>query len=156
MSIRVFEKAFNDVFAGIRLSAVNRPFVQTAAAGFGELSLFMTAPLMAIMDACSNAARVRVCRSGFGKLMSITGASLAEAHRLWEFWQNDHDLAAMLLKTPQNASVAIGAENSRVELSNSSVASARYSAGSAASGVLAVIGPTRMDYSAVAAKLRFL
>ena len=143
----VFEKAFNDVFAGIRLSAVNRPFVQTAAAGFGELSLFMTAPLMAIMDACSNAARVRVCRSGFGKLMSITGASLAEAHRLWEFWQNDHDLAAMLLKTPQNASVAIGAENSRVELSNSSVASARYSAGSAASGVLAVIGPTRMDYA---------
>ena len=117
----VFEKAFNDVFAGIRLSAVNRPFVQTAAANFGELSLFMTAPLMAIMEACEQAARVSVCHSGFGKLMSVTGMDLAGAHRLWEFLQNEHDLAAMLLKTPQNASVAIGAENSRVELANSSV-----------------------------------
>lgn len=143
----VFEKAFNDVFAGIRLSSVNRPFIQTAAAGFGELSLFMTAPLMAIMDACSNAARVSVCRSGLGRLINITGASLAGAHRLWEFLQNEHDLAAMLLKTPQSTSVTIGAENSRVELSNSAVASARYSAGESATGVLAVIGPMRMDYA---------
>ncbi|MBQ5744736.1 MAG: heat-inducible transcriptional repressor HrcA, partial [Ruminococcus sp.] len=43
--LHVFDKALNDTFAGVLLSSVNRPFVQTAAAGFGELSLFMTSPL---------------------------------------------------------------------------------------------------------------
>ena len=143
----VFEKAFNDSFAGIRLSAVNRPFIQTAAAGFGELSLFMTAPLMAIMEACEQAARISVCHSGFGKLMSVTGMDLAGAHRVWEFLQNEHDLAAMLERLPQTPSVTIGTENSRIELSNSAVISARYTAGDTSTGVLAVVGPMRTDYA---------
>ena len=141
----VFEKAFNDTFAGIRLSAVNRPFVQTAAANFGELSLFMTAPLMAIMEACEQAAQVSVYHSGFGRLMNVTGMDLTGAHRVWEFLQNEHDLAAMLERLPQTPSVTIGAENSRVELSNCSVISARYTAGDASTGAIAAVAPMRTD-----------
>ena len=66
--LQVFDKALNETFAGVRLASVNRPFVQTAAAGFGELSLFMTSPLMAVMEASEQAARVSVFaeRAGSG------------------------------------------------------------------------------------------
>ena len=143
----VFEKAFNDTFAGIRLSAVNRPFVQTAAANFGELSLFMTAPLMAIMEACEQAAQVSVYHSGFGRLMNVTGMDLTGAHRVWEFLQNEHDLAAMLERLPQTPSVTRGAETSRVELSNCAVSSARYTAGDSSTGAIAAVAPMRKDYA---------
>lgn len=144
--LQVFDKAVNDVFAGVRLQSVTRPFVQTAAAGFGELSLFMTSPLTAVKEACEQAAQVSVCRSGYGRLVSVAGENLAAARRLWDFLQNSRDLAAMLERTPQTPAAMIGTENSRTELSRNAVVSARY-ASDAASGVLAVIGPMRMDYA---------
>ena len=140
--LQVFDKAFNETFAGVRLRSVTTPFIQTVAAGFGELSLFMTAPLTAIRDASEQAAQVSVCHSGYGKLMNVAGA-----HRIWEFLQNSHDLAAMLERLPQNPTVTLGSENSRTELSQSAVVSARYTAGGNASGVLALIAPLRMDYA---------
>lgn len=143
----VFDKAFNESFAGIPLTSMTRPFVQTAAAGFGELALFMTSPLTAVKEAADQAAQVSVCHSGFGKLMNVTDSSLGGAHRMWEFLQNEHDLAAMLERLPQTPSVAIGSENSRTELAQSAVVSARYAIDGNASGVLAVVGPMRMDYA---------
>ena len=147
--LQVFDKAFNEAFAGIPLGSVTRPFIQTAAAGFGELSLFMTAPLMAMMEACELAARVSVCHSGYGRLMNVTDANPVQMRRVWEFLQNDHDLAAMLDRLPQTPSVTIGTENSRTELKRSSVVSARYLIEGNPAGVLAVVGPTRMDYARV-------
>ena len=144
--LQVFDKALNESFAGITLSRVTRPFIQTKAAGFGELSLFMTSPLMAVMEACEQAAQVSVCHSGYGKLMSVAQESMTGAHRVWEFLQNSRDLAAMLERVPQTPSVSIGSENSRTELSRSAVFSARYTVDDAATGVLAVIGPLRTDY----------
>lgn len=145
--LRVFDKALNDTFAGIPISSVTRPFVQTAAAGFGELTLFMASPLMAVMDACEQAAQVSVCHSGYGRLMNVAGASLTASRRVWDFLQNAHDLAAMLERLPQIPTVTIGRENSRTELAQSAVLSARYTVGDSLSGVLALIAPMRTDYA---------
>ena len=145
--LTVFERAFNDSFTGVRISSVTRPFVQTAAAGFGELSLFMTSPLLAVMEACEQAATVSVFHSGYGRLMNVTEAGVAGARRIWDFLQNESDLAAMLNRLPQTPSVMIGRENSRTELSQSAVISARYTAGDGVSGVLAAIAPLRTDYA---------
>ena len=94
--LHVFDKALNETFAGVLLGSVNRPFVQTAAAGFGELSLFMTSPLMAVMEACAQAAQVNICRSGYDRLINAADGNPQTARRIWEFLQNGHDLAAML------------------------------------------------------------
>ncbi len=153
-TLRVFDKAINEAFKGIRLTSVGRPFIQTVAAGFGELSLFMTAPLMAAMEACMQAAQISVCHSGLSKLMNVTESNLTGARRVWEFLQNEHDLAAMLERLPQNPSVSIGSENSRTELRQSAVVSARYVTRGNPSGVLAVVGPMRMDYARVMSVLQ--
>ena len=52
--------------------------------------------------------------------------------------------------------VLIGPENVAEELKDSSVIIASYDAGDNTRGLIGVVGPTRMDYSAVAAKLQFL
>ena len=52
--------------------------------------------------------------------------------------------------------VLIGPENVAEELKDSSVVIASYDAGDNTRGLIGIVGPTRMDYSAVAAKLRFL
>jgi heat-inducible transcriptional repressor len=71
----------------------------------------------------------------------------ARADSILEFLQNNHDLAAALKRLPQNTAVTIGKENSRVELAYSSVVSSRYQIEGNPSGVLAAIGPLRMDYA---------
>ena len=61
--------------------------------------------------------------------------------------------------TPQatdEVRVLIGPENVAEELKDSSVVIASYDAGDNTRGLIGVVGPTRMDYSAVAAKLSFL
>ena len=52
--------------------------------------------------------------------------------------------------------VFIGPENVAEELKDSSVIVASFDAGDGTRGLIGVVGPTRMDYSAVAAKLSFL
>ena len=52
--------------------------------------------------------------------------------------------------------VLIGPENVAEELKDSSVVIACYDAGDNTKGMIGIIGPTRMDYSTVAAKLRTL
>ena len=52
--------------------------------------------------------------------------------------------------------VLIGPENVAEELKNSSVVIATYDAGDNTKGLIGVVGPTRMDYSTVAAKLSAL
>ena len=52
--------------------------------------------------------------------------------------------------------VLIGPENVAEELRDSSVVIASYDMGDNTKGLIGVVGPTRMDYSAVAAKLSFL
>ncbi|MBP8639758.1 MAG: heat-inducible transcription repressor HrcA [Oscillospiraceae bacterium] len=96
----------------------------------------------------------------------VTGAS--HLLRLPEFRDPDkaHDLMSYLsdsehlLGLPDNGlddiQVLIGPENVAKELQDSSVVIARYNAGDNMRGIIGVVGPTRMDYSAVAAKLSYI
>ena len=56
----------------------------------------------------------------------------------------------------QTCALPIWPENVAEELRDSSVIIASYDAGDNTRGLIGVVGPTRMDYSAVAAKLSFL
>lgn len=52
--------------------------------------------------------------------------------------------------------ITIGPENLAEELKDSSVIVAKYDAGHNMQGIIGVVGPTRMDYSAVAARLSYI
>lgn len=145
--LSIFNQAMNEIFVGIRLSSINRPFLQTAAAKYGELSLLIPDVLIAIFDAAEKACQVSICKSGLTKLLFMSDTDFYSVKKLMEYLGNDHDLAAMLDKVPIDTAVFIGKENSRVELSESALISSRYMVDNNPSGVLAIIGSVRMNYS---------
>jgi len=65
----------------------------------------------------------------------------------------------MKLPVPEqgsNVKITIGPENIAEELKDSSVIVARYNVGDDMQGLIGIVGPTRMDYSKVAAKLAYV
>ncbi|MCL2152902.1 MAG: heat-inducible transcriptional repressor HrcA [Oscillospiraceae bacterium] len=80
-----------------------------------------------------------------------------KARRLMSYLSDDKELAR--LPTPSAAGeikITIGPENLAKELLDSSVVAVRYDAGGDMQGLLGVVGPTRMDYSKVAARLSYI
>lgn len=80
-----------------------------------------------------------------------------KAHRLINYLSDSRNLSA-LTAAPDfgDVKVLIGPENAALELRDSSVVLASYDAGDGMRGLIGVVGPTRMDYSAVAAKLAYI
>lgn len=145
--LRIFDKAVNEIFVGVKLSSINQPFIQTAAARFGELSLLMAGVLTAIKDASTRAQEINVFTSGQIKLFYRSESSLLASKRVSDFLGNTHDLARVLDNLPITTSISIGTENSRIELAASSVISTRYDIENTPSGVIGIIAPIRTDYS---------
>lgn len=82
-----------------------------------------------------------------------------KAHALMNFLSDGEQLKNLPDVTPQSAGeikVLIGPENVADELKDSSVVLASYDAGGNTRGLIGVVGPTRMDYSSVAAKLSLI
>ena len=81
-----------------------------------------------------------------------------KAHRLMQYLSGGGHILPPGEETAgqEEVRVLIGPENVAEELKDSSVVIASYDAGDNTRGLIGVVGPTRMDYSAVAAKLSFL
>ena len=80
-----------------------------------------------------------------------------KAHRVIRYLSDANHIKG-LPGAPDDRSVRmiIGPENLAEELRDSSVVMASYDAGDGQRGLIGVVGPTRMDYSAVAAKLQYI
>ena len=82
-----------------------------------------------------------------------------KAHRLMSYLSDGSNLLDIPMEQlggDNEVRVLIGPENVAEELRDSSVVLATYDAGENMRGLIGVVGPTRMDYSKVAAKLSFI
>jgi len=80
-----------------------------------------------------------------------------KAQRIIRYLSDEKELAR--LPSPDTAGelkITIGPENLADELRDSSVMAIKYDAGSDMQGLIGVVGPTRMDYSKVAAHLSYM
>ena len=80
-----------------------------------------------------------------------------KAHRVISYLSDSNHLMRLPGQSADNGvRVIIGPENLAEELRDSSVVMASYDAGEGQRGLIGVVGPLRMDYSAVAAKLQYI
>ena len=82
-----------------------------------------------------------------------------KAHSLMSYLSDAENLRRLpSVPVPGNddIKVLIGPENVAEELRDSSVILAKYDAGDGVEGLIGVVGPTRMDYSVLAAKLSYI
>ena len=80
-----------------------------------------------------------------------------KAHSIINYLSDAEHLQSLpALSGNSDIKVLIGSENVAEELRDSSVVLASYNAGDGTRGLVGVVGPTRMDYSKVAAKLSYI
>ncbi|MBQ5515375.1 MAG: heat-inducible transcription repressor HrcA, partial [Oscillospiraceae bacterium] len=79
-----------------------------------------------------------------------------KAHKLMSYFSGDGAQRIPALGGNGDVRVLIGPENIAEELRDTSVVLASYDAGDNTRGLIGVVGPTRMDYSKVAAKLSYI
>jgi heat-inducible transcriptional repressor len=82
-----------------------------------------------------------------------------KAQRLLSYLSDENALAKIPGPAPEDSGgmkITIGPENLAEELRDSSVVVARYDAGDEMQGLIGIVGPTRMDYSKVAARLAYI
>jgi heat-inducible transcriptional repressor len=81
----------------------------------------------------------------------------AKAQRVMNYLSDrDHLLELPELALSGDIKVLIGPENIAEELKDSSIVMASYSAGDSLQGIIGIVGPTRMDYPKIAAKLSYI
>lgn len=81
---------------------------------------------------------------------------VGKAQRLMDYLSDGTELLKLPAPEGESVKITIGPENLREELQDSSVVVAKYDVGDNMQGLIGVVGPTRMDYSKVTAKLSYI
>ena len=157
--IKRLSTLFNASFTGVEDHQIT-PTLIHATERAADDSLGLTAVISSfVMEVLSEVNTPTAFLSGENRLLNQPEfRDPDKAHRLMSYLSGGAHIlpAAESMGGGDEVRVLIGPENVAEELKDSSVVIASYDAGDNTRGLIGVVGPTRMDYSAVAAKLSFL
>ena len=159
---------FNSGFTGITEGAVT-PLLIHSTERAADDTMGVTSVIAAFaIEVLTEAAAPSAYVSGENRLLSVSGENRllsqpefrdpGKAHRLMGYLSGGGYILPpdQRMEEAGEITVLIGPEHVAEELKDSSVVIATYDAGDNTKGMIGVVGPTRMDYSAVAAKLSIL
>lgn len=150
---------FNSGFTGITEDAVT-PLLIHSTERAADDTMGVTSVIAAfVIETLSSAGAPAAFVSGENRLLSQPEfRDPDKAHRLMGYLSGGGYIlpSEESIDAAGEIKVLIGPENVAEELKDSSVVIATYDAGDNTRGMIGVIGPTRMDYSTVAAKLSIL
>ena len=144
----MFDKAVNEAFTGVKLMDITQGFLQTAASGMGELTLFIPDVLVAIYEAVQDALQINVTVAGQTNLLFSDSYDFDSARNTIRFLSDTKSISG-LLNNSRTHMIYLGEESKIPELRNSAVVSARYEIGGENAGAVAVIAPLRIDYRTI-------
>ncbi len=157
-TLRRLSAVFNASFVGLPEDRITSDLITSAERAVGDTvgltSVVAGFVIETLMTSRGSGANV----SGEANLLKLPEFQDPDkAHKLINYLSDSQNISA-LTGTPDfgDVKVLIGPENAALELRDSSVVLASYDAGDGMRGLIGVVGPTRMDYSAVAAKLSFI
>lgn len=154
--LQLFDNALNDKLLGTMLADVTPAFIQSAAISLGELSMIVPNALIAIHDAAKDAAATNITLEGQSKLLFLPEFSFESARRTVDFLNRSGAVTKLLNRSSEPTRVFIGEETEIPELNETSIIISKYSVSDISSGAVAVIGPTRMNYSKTIASTEYL
>lgn len=148
---------FNANFTGITEDKIS-PLAIRAAERAVDDTMGLTGVIASFaIEILSEARTAETCVTGANRLLSQPEfQDPAKAHALMSYISDaEHikELPEVYGNAENGVKVLIGPENVAEELKDSSVVLASYDMGDNTKGLIGVVGPTRMDYSTVAAKL---
>lgn len=154
--LRIFHKVLNEKFSGIPVASITPAFIQTLAASMGEMTMLLPAVLVAVLEAAREAMEADIRLEGQYNLLFLPEFGMDSVRRLMEFLNRREQLIRLLEGQTGSTKVLVGPESDHPELYDSSIVVTRYSLGGKNAGAIGIIGPTRMDYAKMIAKLEYL
>lgn len=150
---------FNASFTGITEDKVTELLINSTERAVGDTYGLVAVITGFVLEVLSESSAGEAFVAGAPRLLSQPEYRDPEkAHRLMNFLSDSERLRELpnVVSVGDDVKVLIGPENVAEELKDSSVVMASYNAGDNMQGLIGVVGPTRMDYSKVAAKLSYI
>ena len=158
--IQTLSSLFNAHFTGLTDNEITDVLIRSTERAAGDTYGLVAVIAAFVMESLADAKTAPVRIAGASQLLSQPEyRDPDKAHALMNFISNGDRLLSDIPDTDFDQSgirVTIGPENLAEELRDSSVVMASYDAGGGMRGYIGVVGPTRMDYSSVAAKLSYI
>lgn len=151
--MRVFFRLFNEKFAGQPVVSITPAYLQSVAITCGDMMNLIGSALGALLEAAAETRETEVLYSG---QMNLLFHPELEARPVLDLFDKKDEMVDLLQGRPGRFTVLLGSETARPELHRAAVLISRYSVAGQDAGALAVIGPMRMDYPMLAAKLNYL
>lgn len=158
MTPSMYEKFYTIAQAtllGVPLRNITPAYLQSLAARLGMDTLTMFPLLSCVLDLSQSAVQSQVIMEGESNLLHYRDYE-GNVCELLEFLSREDPLEQLIGQTKNDIEVKIGKENFFPQLRNSSIILAKYSVGDDEGGSIGVVGPTRMDYSALIPSLKYI
>lgn len=158
--LQLLNTLLNASFTGKTLQELTPELMRVAehaaGASYGLISLAVSFA-MEVLDEAENSA---VYTAGTSHILDHPEyQDIGKAQKLLTYLNDEQSLVESLALSPigeDSTKILIGPENVADELKDTSVVLASYDIGDGMRGVIGVVGPTRMDYAKVAAKLSYV
>ena len=142
----------NTHFTGVSTDEMNQRLMALADQVTPQLFLLLSQTVAYAGDVLEEAGQREVFTSGAKELLKLPEFRDADkAHELMSFLTDSKESLPMPDEGPMK--ILIGPENVSEALKDTSVVVASYDIGDDMRGLIGVVGPTRMDYATVAARL---
>ena len=142
----------NGHFAGVSPSEMNHRLMNVAEQIPPQLFLLLSQTISYAADSLEEAGQREIVTAGTKELLKLPEFRDADkAHQLMSFMTDSKENLPLPDDGPMK--ILIGPENVIDALKNTSVVIASYDIGDGMRGLIGVVGPTRMDYASVAARL---
>jgi len=157
--IRKLSTVLNANFTGLTEEQITPVLISSTERALGDTMGLVAAVAGFTMEILSESRSMQTALAGEQKLLQLPEfRDPDKAHALMSYLSDASHLSELPTADTFGGDVKmlIGPENVARELRDSSVILAKYDAGDGVQGVIGVVGPTRMDYAAVAAKLSYI
>ena len=142
----------NSNFTGISADEMNRRLMDVSEQVTPQMFLLLSQTIAYAADVLQEAGQKEVFTVGTSQLLKLPEFRDADkAHQLMSFLSDSKENLPVPDEGPMK--ILIGPENVSEALQDTSVVVASYDIGDDMRGLIGVVGPTRMDYGTVAARL---
>ena len=142
----------NTHFTGVSVDEMNQRLMNVAEQIPPSAFLLLSQTVSYAADTLEEAGRREIITAGANQLLKLPEFRDADkAHELMSFLSDSKERLPLPDDGPMK--ILIGPENVTEALKDASVVVASYDIGDDMRGLIGVVGPTRMDYAAVAARL---
>ena len=155
--LQMLNTLLNTTFTGLTLEEITPELMRVAQHAAGEAYGLISLVVSFAMDVLESLEQRTVHTSGLAHLLELPEyRSLAKPLMNYLAEEKEASRLPVTLGDGQNMNILIGPENVNEALKDTSVVVASYDIGDGMRGVIGVVGPTRMDYAKITARLSYL